>query len=202
DLKPANVMIGSFGEVQVVDWGMGKVLQRPDTADAQTLDAQQQSIIETVRSRDGSTQSVVGSVMGTPAYMPPEQARGDVESMDARSDVFALGAILCEILTGAPPYVGGADELLAMAAMARQEDAQARLASCGADPEMIDLARQCLQPAPDARPADAERVAGTVHAFLAALESKAHDARVEAAEAEVRAEGLRRTQRLGLCLTA
>ena len=82
-------------------------------------------MIETVRSGGQGTQSVMGSVMGTPGYMPPEQARGDVEHMDERSDVFALGAILCQILTGQPPYVGDADELIEMAALAKLDDSDA-----------------------------------------------------------------------------
>src|SRR5262245_15344165 len=102
DLKPANIMVGAFGEVQVVDWGLAKVLGRGGTADGKRAKAMQSqlTVLETVRS-DGSrsgTDSLVGSVMGTPAYMPPEQASGRVDRLDERSDVFALGAILCEIL--------------------------------------------------------------------------------------------------------
>ncbi len=203
DLKPANIMIGSFGEVQVVDWGMGKVLQSGGVAD-EKLAAERQSqlsVIETVRSGGHGSQSIVGSVMGTPAYMPPEQARGDVEHMDERSDVFALGAILCEILTGAPPYVGEQGDLIAMAAMARLDDAHARLEACGGEPEMVELATRCLMPAPAARPKSAEVVAKTVHDHLAAVESRVHEARVEAAEAKVRAASLKRTQKLGIGLT-
>ena len=204
DLKPANIMIGSFGEVQVVDWGMGKVLATGGVAD-EKLAAERQaevSVIETVRSDGHGTQSVMGSVMGTPAYMPPEQARGDVERMDERSDVFALGAILCEILTGQPPYVGESDELIAMAAMAKLDDAHARLGACGGEPEMVELATRCLMPAPAARPKSAEVVAKAVHDHLAAVESRVHEARVEAAEAKVRAAALKRTQALGIGLTA
>ena len=81
DLKPANVLLGEDDRVYVTDFGIARSL-----------------------SATGLTAS--GSVMGTPAYMPPEQALGKIDSMDERADVFGLGAILCEILTGNPPYVG------------------------------------------------------------------------------------------------
>ncbi|MFT4543235.1 MAG: serine/threonine protein kinase/tetratricopeptide (TPR) repeat protein [Planctomycetota bacterium] len=203
DLKPANIMIGSFGEVQVVDWGMGKVMQAGGVADEKLVAEQQAgiSVIKTVRTGDQSTQSTMGSMMGTLAYMPPEQARGDVEAMDERSDVFALGAILCEILTGLPPYVGEQDELAEMAAMAKLDDAYARLEECGAEDEMVELATRCLIPAPAARPKSAEVVALAVHDHLAAVESRVHKARIEAAEAKLRTASLKRTQKFGIGLT-
>jgi serine/threonine protein kinase len=68
-------------------------------------------VIEIGRTPDSAT--LAGSIMGTPAYMPPEQAKGDVGTTDERSDVFALGAILCELLTGKPPYTGSFDEIRA-----------------------------------------------------------------------------------------
>ncbi|MBX3463762.1 MAG: serine/threonine protein kinase [Planctomycetes bacterium] len=202
DLKPANVMIGSFGEVQVVDWGMGKVLERGGVADEKRAAELHSnlSVIETLRSSGHGTQSVMGSVMGTPAYMPPEQARGDIDQMDARSDVFALGAILCEILTGLPPYAGPAQQLIGMAAMAKLDDARARLENCGAERDLVDLTLQCLMPAPAARPMSAEKVAAVIHGHLAAAEERVHRARVEAAEAKVRAVSLRRAHGLGIAL--
>ncbi len=102
DLKPANVMVGSFGEVQVMDWGLAKVLgtRTPDSTDYdETFGATE---IQSVRDSDADfTQA--GSVLGTPAFMPPEQAIGAIDQIDERSDVFGLGAILCMILTGKPP---------------------------------------------------------------------------------------------------
>ena len=102
DLKPDNIMVGGHGEVLVVDWGLAKVGGRADlAAEAGELDP-----VVTDRSRDAAQVTQIGAVAGTPAYMPPEQASGAIDQIDARSDVYALGAILYEILSGRPPYAG------------------------------------------------------------------------------------------------
>ena len=104
DLKPANILVGAFGQVQVVDWGFAKVLRRGGIADEARGPRHDPStsLIETIRSSKHGSKSIAGSVMGTPAYMPPEQAHGRVANVDETSDVFALGGILTEILTGTP----------------------------------------------------------------------------------------------------
>lgn len=102
DLKPENIMLGEYGEVLVVDWGIAKVLGRPDLA-ALSGDLE---VVYTDRFDMRANSTRFGQVAGTPAYMSPEQARGEIDKLDGRTDIYALGAILYEILIGHPPYVG------------------------------------------------------------------------------------------------
>ncbi len=201
DLKPSNVMVGAFGEVQVVDWGFAKVLAQGGVADEDASE-RQHSEVRTVRTGSSGSESQAGSVMGTPAYMPPEQALGFVERLDARSDVFALGAILCEILTGRPPYTRAGSEILVQAAQGDTSGALERLRACGAEAGLVDLCRRCLAAEPLARPADASELAKAVSGHLAAVEERARAAAVEAEKAKVRAAAERRARRLTVGLAA
>ncbi|MEZ6038253.1 MAG: tetratricopeptide repeat protein [Planctomycetota bacterium] len=188
DLKPANIMIGSFGEVQVVDWGMGKVLPKGGVADElhARSEADLNSVIQTLRSSGAGSQSVMGSVFGTPAYMPPEQALGQVEAMDERSDVFGLGAILCELLTGKPPYVGEPHDVVIMAARADTAAAFALLDASGAPAALVDLCKRCLAGARQQRPRNSQEVANAITAHLSAVEERARRAEIQAAESRWR----------------
>src|SRR5262249_55623258 len=139
--------------------------------------------IRTVRS-SGSTGSFgtdteAGSLLGTPAYMPPEQANGDVALLDRRAAVFGLGAILCEILTGKPPYVGrSSDEVRRKAANGDLAEAMARLDACGADPDLVALTRSCLAPEAIDRPKEAQAVADRLTAYLDGVQARLHKARL------------------------
>lgn len=110
DLKPDNIMVGAHGEVLVLDWGLAKVLDAPQ----EPAPSNTPKTIQTRRSIAGAYQTQEGQLAGTPAYMAPEQACGQVEQIDVRTDVYALGAILYEILKGRAPYIGhDAEEILA-----------------------------------------------------------------------------------------
>jgi len=187
DLKPANIMVGAFGEVQVMDWGLAKVLSSPGLTSGES-DPEATSpgteIKSTRDSEDLLTQA--GSILGTPAYMPPEQAIGAVNQIDARSDVFGLGGILAAVLTGKPPFVGDTSETTrVLAAKGKIQDCFARLDASGADPELVALGKRCLAPERDDRPADADVVAKAVAALRTAADERARQAELD----KVRVEG-------------
>jgi serine/threonine protein kinase len=210
DLKPANIMVGAFGEVQVMDWGLAKVLSEPDsTYSADSTPPPTDGEGPTPSHPEGMTRcdpdenTRPGAVLGTYQYMPPEQARGEVERLDPRCDVFNLGAILCEILTGEPPYgFGSSAEVFARAAGGALAGAVARLDASGANAELVLLAKTCLAANREDRPANAGAVAWAVTSYEAGAEARLRRAEVEGAEAQVRAREERKRRRLASGLAA
>jgi serine/threonine protein kinase len=200
DLKSPNVMVGAFGEVQVMDWGLAKELKgsRLRVGDSGRLAAVSRAVVEARHDTE------LGAIMGTPAYMPPEQARGEWDRVDARADVFALGGLLCEILTGRPPFGNLSPGMaVSLAAAGDLGEATERLAACGADPELITLAQRCLAPAAENRPADAGEVVILLAAWRANVAERLRAAEQERAAATARATALHRRRRwLTLTTTA
>src|SRR5690606_13983609 len=132
----------AFGEVQVMDWGLARPSRRTGPSDSVVPGA---VVTATLAEGGGGSLTQRGAVLGTPAYMAPEQARGQSDAVGPRSDVFGLGAILCEILTAAPPFQGAtSEEARVKAAAGDLREALERLAVCAAEPELLDLARSCL----------------------------------------------------------
>jgi serine/threonine-protein kinase len=205
DLKPTNIMVGSFGEVQVMDWGLAKVLPQGGIADEGGSRLAQETVIMTVRSGPAGSngESQPGSVLGTPSYMAPEQARGEVERVDERVDVFGLGAILCEILTGRPPFGGSSrNEIRAKAARGDLTDARRRLDASGADAELISLARDCLAAEPEQRLRTAGEVARRLSAYQVGVQERLRAAELARVEAQTRAEEERKRRRVTVALAA
>ncbi len=166
DLKPHNVVVSGSDQVWVLDWGLAKVLHEDDDLPADAADPP-------VRG-SGAGHTDHGAALGTPGYMAPEQARGE-PGVDERADVFALGAVLCEVLTGEPPFAHADTQETWRRNMAGDvADALARLAGCGADPRLADLARRCLAADPAARPPDAAAVAADLRAVLAERPCRCH----------------------------
>jgi serine/threonine-protein kinase len=203
DLKPSNVMVGAFGEVQVMDWGMAKVLPTGGAADEPSATPAEGTVIQTARSRSGSDLSQAGTVLGTAAFMPPEQASGEIDRIDERADVFGLGAILSVLLTGKPPYVGkDSGEVHRKAMRGDLADAYARLEESGADAPLIALGKACLAAERDYRPRDAGEVAWRVAAYQADVQQRLRQAELERAAAQARAAEERKRRKLAVGLAA
>ena len=115
DLKPDNIMLGDFGEVLVVDWGIAKVLNKDTHPEDRT-----EHDVQVQRSKDSPLETRMGMIAGTPTYMSPEQAEGRVDLMSPATDIYSLGAILYQILSGRMPYTGtSAEEIIKKVLLSR-----------------------------------------------------------------------------------
>ena len=156
DLKPSNVLVGPFGETVVIDWGLAKDMR---AAEIPLLPSEPRA----ASSSDGSlTQD--GSVLGTPQYMAPEQARG--EPADERTDIYALGTLLYTLLTGAPPHRGGSTtEVIDAVATGKRTPIAERDPSV--PPELATIVEQAMAHAPEDRYQSAKTIADELRRFAA-----------------------------------
>ncbi len=160
DLKPQNVMVGEFGETVVLDWGLAKVKGQADER-AEDLERG----IELIK-QAGAGETIAGSPLGTPAYMSPEQADGLIDKVDERSDVWSLGAVLYEILTGKPPF-GGFTPYEVMGKVISEPVKPVREREPLAPPELAAICEKCLEKDAGQRYQSAEELAEDVTRFMA-----------------------------------
>lgn len=154
DLKPANVMVGRFGETYVMDWGLARV--REPRATPQDLSV-------------GAHLTLEGDVMGTPAYMSPEQAAGKLAELDARADVYALGAMLYHLLALRMPYARDGERPSARDVLERvRAGPPAPLSRLRPAPpaELVAICERAMARAPEQRYATMEALASDLRAFL------------------------------------
>ncbi|MEZ4294203.1 MAG: bifunctional serine/threonine-protein kinase/formylglycine-generating enzyme family protein [Polyangiaceae bacterium] len=174
DLKPSNVMVGDLGRVLVMDWGLARKLDPPTDLPAPSSGAASPADSGTASPGDSGTASTgaladedsltrVGDVLGTPAYMAPEQALGDVKRHGLSTDVYALGAILYHVLTGAHPYSRGGSVRLG------PPDPLPRYAG---PPELLAICERAMARAPEDRYPDAGALASDIEAFVSGAQRR------------------------------
>jgi WD40 repeat protein/tRNA A-37 threonylcarbamoyl transferase component Bud32 len=152
DLKPSNIMVGPFGETIVVDWGLAKKRGQPDTAFIGVSSSSEPGLTST------------GKALGTPAYMSPEQVRGAIAEIDERSDVFSLGVVLYEVLTGRMPFEGS-DASEVMGRVREGKFRPVREVCAEAPPDLAAVAERALAHDPADRYAGAEPLAKELVAY-------------------------------------
>ncbi len=176
DLKPANVMVGKHGEVYVMDWGLARVLGQHDPFDLRIRPEVDSDPAETPPGQSGrehaSDSPLVtrnGDIVGTPAYMPPEQARGDLAALGPQSDVYAVGAMLYQLLAGTMPFVAHGQRPSPRAILRRvlagPPVALAELAP-KAPPELVAICEKAMARESAQRYANTTELAEDLRAFL------------------------------------
>ena len=160
DLKPSNLMVGSHGQVYVMDWGIAHLKQGQRASDAPGAPA-------AVRTSDSDSQDQPGTLSGTPSYMAPEQAWGRIAEIDERTDVFGLGAILYHVLTLEAPYTGrGVQDEIELAREAAIEPPEQRAGERGLPPGLCRIAMRALSKRPQDRYGSVDALKADIAAFL------------------------------------
>ena len=166
DLKPANVMVGAYGETYVMDWGLARALDRDDPRDLRI--AERSGGVDLADS-DASLVTLDGAVLGTPAYMPPEQAAGRVDEVGPAADVYAVGAMLYHLLAGHPPYAPRGERPGPHAVLAAVRSGPPRRldeVAASAPPELIAISERAMARDVVDRYADMGALAADLRAFL------------------------------------
>jgi PAS domain S-box-containing protein len=169
DLKGQNVVLGDFGEVIVLDWGLAKLVNRPGS------DAEIQPLCLDSDPGAAPDMTAEGQTVGTPAYMAPEQAAGRLDLIDRRTDVYGLGAMLYEILTGQAPFVG-LDTLEVLRKVREEEPPSPRSLWADVPPALESVCLRALSKNPSDRPASAGAVAQEVQHWQETERRKAEEA--------------------------
>ncbi|MBI4613158.1 MAG: protein kinase [Planctomycetes bacterium] len=164
DLKPANVMVGEFGEVLVMDWGLAKVRGQWPVVSGQEQREQEQDDRGRPTAPDVTRE---GDILGTPAYMPPEQARGETQRLDERSDIYSLGAILYEMLALVPPFTGMPAVVLARVAEGSLAPPSRRAPEREIPRELESAVLTAMAKDPELRYPNVEALRADIEAFLA-----------------------------------
>ncbi|MEQ1892473.1 MAG: bifunctional serine/threonine-protein kinase/formylglycine-generating enzyme family protein [Planctomycetota bacterium] len=161
DLKPANVMVGDYGEVYVMDWGLARKLGHEEEH-GEFVEA----VEEELSAQISLTQA--GQLLGTPAYMSPEQASGRLAELGPATDVYAIGAMLYQLIAGHPPHCKAGEHPSAAKLIARiQSGPPAPLTSQDSPPELIAICEKALTRDPSKRFASVRELASDLEAFLA-----------------------------------
>lgn len=166
DIKPDNVVVGAFGDTVVIDWGVAKLRGAPDGRDAR-LDVGEPPLARAVAEAGGSTSTRDGAIVGTPAYMAPEQAAGTLDAVDERSDVFSLGALLYHLFTGHPPYRGQTSLEALTRALACDHEPLARAAP-DTPAALVEIVERAMARDPSRRYPTAGALADALQEVLAA----------------------------------